>query len=131
MWGVVKGFQTACNLAGPPGDLAGKGDQPSRKVVHKKGTRQMLDTTRGQPAPLGPNGESAQGCLVWSIYEPPGDWTGTGDQPSGKGCWSEVLDEPRRQPARCQPARNQNNQRGTHRGVLVGQSGIVRIHITL
>ena len=46
MWGVVKGFQIACNLAGPLRDLTGKGDQPSKKVVHKKGTRQVLDTTR-------------------------------------------------------------------------------------
>ena len=25
-----------------------------------------------------------RGVLVWSIYEALGDWTGTGDQPSGK-----------------------------------------------
>ena len=35
MWGVVKGFQIACNLAGPLGDLTGRGDQSSRKVVHR------------------------------------------------------------------------------------------------
>ena len=84
MWGVVKGFQIFCNLAGPVGDLTGKGDQPSSKVVHKKGNRQVLDTTRGHPAPTGPNRESTQGCSVWSIDGPLGDWTGTGDQPSGK-----------------------------------------------
>ena len=35
MWGVVKGFQIACNLSGQLGDLTGRGDQPSGKVVHK------------------------------------------------------------------------------------------------
>ena len=84
MWGVVKGFQIACNLPGPLGDLSGKGDQPIGKVVPKKGTRQELDTTRAQPAPTGPNREGIQGCFVWSIDGPLGDWTGTDDQPSGK-----------------------------------------------
>ena len=84
MWGVVKGFQIACNLAGPLGDLTGKGDQPSRKVVHNKGARHVLDTTRGHPALTEPNREGPQRCFVWSIYEPLGDWTGTGDQHSGK-----------------------------------------------
>ena len=82
--GVVKGFQIACNLPGPLGDLTGKGEQPSGKVVRKKGARQELDTTRGHPAPTGPNKESTQGCFVWSIDGPLGDWTGPGDQPSGK-----------------------------------------------
>ena len=54
MGGVVKGFQTDCSLARPLGDLTGKGDQPSGKVVHKDRTR------------------------------PLGDLTGRGDQPSGK-----------------------------------------------
>ena len=54
MWGVVKGFQIACNLAGPPGDSTGRGDQSSRKVVHG------------------------------DLAGPLGDLTGTGDQPSGK-----------------------------------------------
>ena len=84
MWGVVKGFQIACNLAGPLGDLSGKGDQPSRKVVHRKGARQALDTTKRHPAPTGPNREGTQGCSVWSLDRPLGDLTGTGDQPSGK-----------------------------------------------
>ena len=84
MWGVVKGFQIACNLAGPLGDLTGKGDQPSRKVLHNKGTRQVLDTTRGHAAPTGPNRRGTQRSFVRSIYEPLGDWTGAGDQPSGK-----------------------------------------------
>ena len=80
----MKGFQIACNLAGPLGDFTGKGDQPSRKVVLGKGTPEVLDTARGHPAPTGPNREGTHGCFVWSIYEPLGDWTGTGDQPSGK-----------------------------------------------
>ena len=54
MWGVVKGFQIACNLAGTLGDLTGRGDQGSRKVVHR------------------------------NLAGPLGDLTGTGDQPSGK-----------------------------------------------
>ena len=54
MWGVVKGFQIACNLAGPLGDLTGRGDQSSRKVVLR------------------------------DLAGPLGDLTGTGDQPSGK-----------------------------------------------
>ena len=126
MGGVVKGFQIAYNLAGPLGDLTGNGDQPSRKVIHKKGTRQVLDTTRGHPAPTGPNREGTQGCFVWSIDEPLGDWTGTGDQPSGKvvlergaGRAKETISTELEQPE------------GTTRGVLVGQSGIVRIHIRL
>ena len=59
MGGVVKGFQIACNLAGPLGDLTGRGDQPSRKVVlvssavHVKGT-----TSTGSLQ----QEEDAQGC---------------------------------------------------------------------
>ena len=44
----------------------------------------MLVTTREHPEPTGPNREGTQGCLVRSIDRPLGDWTGTGDQPSGK-----------------------------------------------
>ena len=84
MWGVVKGFQIVCILAGPLGDLTGKGDQPTRIVVHRKGTRQVLDTTKRHPAPTRPKREGTQGCSVWSIDRPRGDLTGTGDQPSGK-----------------------------------------------
>ena len=54
MWGVVKGFQIACSLAGPLGDVTGIGDQSSGKVVHR------------------------------DLAGPLGDLTGTGDQPSGK-----------------------------------------------
>ena len=54
MGGVVKGFQIDCNLAGSLGDLTGRGDQSSGKVVHKDRTG------------------------------PPGHLTGRGDQPSGK-----------------------------------------------
>ena len=54
MGGVVKGFQIACNLAEPLGDLTGRSDQPSGKVVHKD-----------RSGPLG-------------------DLNGRGHQPSGK-----------------------------------------------
>ena len=54
MWVVFKGFQIACNLAGPLGDLIGRGDHSSRKVVHR------------------------------DLAGPLGELTGTGDQPSGK-----------------------------------------------
>ena len=54
MWGVVKGFQIACDLTGPLGDFPGRGDQSTRKVVHR------------------------------DLAGPLGDLTGTGDQPSGK-----------------------------------------------
>ena len=83
MWGVVKGFQIACNLAGPLGDLAGKGDQPSGKDVHRMGTRQALDTTTRNPAPTRANREGTQGVL-WSTDGPLRDLTGIGDKPSGK-----------------------------------------------
>ena len=83
MWGVVKGFQIDCNFTGPLGDLTGKGDQPSRKVVHRKGTRQVLDKTKRHPAPTRPNREGTQGCSVWSINRLLGDLTGTGDRSSG------------------------------------------------
>ena len=84
MWGVVKGFQVACNLAGPLEDLTGEGGQPSRKLVHRNGTRQVLDTTKKHPAPTRANREGIQGCSVWSVDGTLGDLTGTGDQPSGK-----------------------------------------------
>ena len=54
MWGVVKSFQIACNLAGPLGDVTGTGDQSSGKVVHR------------------------------DLAGPLGDLTGTSDQPSEK-----------------------------------------------
>ena len=54
MWGVVKGFQIACDLAGPLGDLTGRGDQSTGKVVHR------------------------------NLAGPLGDLTGIGDQPNGK-----------------------------------------------
>ena len=43
--GVVKGFQIDCNLAGPLGDLTGRGDQPSGKVVHKDRTGTLGNLT--------------------------------------------------------------------------------------
>ena len=54
MWGVVKGFQIAFNLAEPLEDLTGRSDLSSRRVVHR------------------------------DLAGPLGDLTGTGDQPSGK-----------------------------------------------
>ena len=45
MWGVVKDFQLACNLAGPLGDLTGTGDQWRGKVVHRDLTRPLEDLT--------------------------------------------------------------------------------------
>ena len=46
MWGVIKGFQIACNLAGPLGDLTGRGDQSSGKVVHRDLAGPLGDLTR-------------------------------------------------------------------------------------
>ena len=54
MWGVAKGFQIACDLAGPVGNLTGRGVQSTRKLVHR------------------------------DLAGPFGDLTGTGDQPKGK-----------------------------------------------
>ena len=45
MGGVVKGFQIDCNLAGPLGDLTGRGDRSSGKVVHKDRTGPLGDLT--------------------------------------------------------------------------------------
>ena len=45
MGGVVKGFQIACNLAGQLGDLTGRGDQPSRKVVLVTSAVHVKETT--------------------------------------------------------------------------------------
>ena len=59
MGGVVKGIQIACNLAGPLGDLTGRGDQPKReggagvKCSARKGT-----TSTGSLQ----QEEDAQGC---------------------------------------------------------------------
>ena len=52
--GRCEGFQIACNLAGPLGDLTGTGGQSSGRVVHR------------------------------DLAGPVGDLSGTGDQPSGK-----------------------------------------------
>ena len=88
-------------------------------MVHQKGTRQVLDTTRGHQAPTDRTEKAQRGVLFGQSTN---HWkTGLEEVTSQveKWCWREVLDEPSRQ-----PARNQNNQRGTHRGVLFGQSGI-------
>ena len=75
--GRFKAFQIYCNFRGPLGDFTGTGDQPSGKVVLRKGTCEVLDTLRGHSV------------------------------------------------------ENQSKQRRANRKVLFGQSGIVKIHITL
>ena len=64
--------------------MTGTGDQPNGKVVLRKGTREVLETSRRHPAQTRPNREGNTGCFVWSIDRPLEDLTGTGDQPSGK-----------------------------------------------
>ena len=59
MWGVVKGFQTACNLAGPLGDLTGRGDQSSRKVVHRDLAGPLGDLTGRGDVTFDQNGQNA------------------------------------------------------------------------
>ena len=77
MWGVVKGFQIACNLAGRLGDVTGAGDQSSGKVVHKDLAGPLADLTG--------TGDQSSGKVVHrDLAGPLGDLTGTGDQPSGK-----------------------------------------------
>ena len=63
---VVKGFQINCNFTGSLGDLTEKSDQPSGKAVHRKGTRQVLDTPKEHPARTRTNREGHTGvfCLV-------------------------------------------------------------------
>ena len=53
MGGVVKGFQIACNLAGPLENLTGRGDQPSGKVVHNDRTGPLGDLTERGDQPSG------------------------------------------------------------------------------
>ena len=91
----MKGFQIACNLAGPLGDLTGTGDQSSGKVVHR------------------------------DLAGPSGDLTGKGDQPSGK-----VVLVISRRTSQGNDQHEQRNKRGRERS-QVGQTGIVKIHITL
>ena len=92
--GLGKGFQIACNLTGPSGDVTGTGDHSSGRVVHR----------------------DLAGPLV--------DLTGTGDQPSRKVAL--VIS------CRTSQGNNQHeqsNKRGRGRS-QVGQTGIVKIHIT-
>ena len=77
MWGVVKGFQIACNLAGPLGDLTGRGDQSSMKMVHGDLAGPLGDLT-------GAGDQSSRKVIHRDLAGPLGDLTGTGDQPSGK-----------------------------------------------
>ena len=75
--GVVKGFQIACNLAGPLGDVTGTGDQSSGKVVHRDLAGPLGDLTG--------TGDQSSGKVVHRYLAGPlGDLTGTGDQPCGK-----------------------------------------------
>ena len=97
MGGVVKGFQIACNLAGPLGDLTGRGDQPSGKVAHKDRT-----------GPLG-------------------DLTGRGDQPSGK----VVLVSSAVHVKGTTSTGSLEQEEDAQGSSQVGQTGIVKIHITL
>ena len=102
MGGVNKGFQIDSNLAGPLGDLTGKGDQPSGKVVDKDRTGPLGDLTG--------RGDQPSGKVVHKDRTRPlGDLTGRGDQPSGKVVLLSSAE--RRQPAR-------DHYKRTHRGVL-------------
>ena len=119
MWGVVKGFQIACNLAGPLGDVTGTGDQSSGKVVHRDLAGLLRDLTG--------TGDQPGGKVVHrDLAGPLGDLTGTGRPAKWEsGAGDQVQDKSRKQ-----PARNQSNKSG--RGCSqVGQTGIVKIHITL
>ena len=55
-----------CKFIGPLGDLTGKSDQLSGKAVHRKGTRQVLDTLEEHPTRKRTNREGHTGvfCLV-------------------------------------------------------------------
>ena len=77
MWGVVKCFQIACNLAGPLRDVTGTGDQPSGKMVHRDLAGPLGDLTGTGDQPIGK-------VVHRDLAGPLGDLTGTGDQPSGK-----------------------------------------------
>ena len=102
MGGVVKGFQIDCNLAGPLGDLTGRGDQSSGKVVHKNRTGPLGDLTG--------KGDQPRGKVVHKDRTGPlGDLTGRGDQPSRKVVLLSSAEQ--RQPA-------QDHHGRTHRGVL-------------
>ena len=96
-WGVVKGFQIACKLDGLLGDLTGREDRPSGKVVH-----------RDRAGPLG-------------------DLTGRGDQPS----WKEVLVSSAVHVKGTTSTGSQQQEEDAQGCSQVGQTGIVKIHLTL
>ena len=77
MWGVEKGFQIPCNLAGPLGDLTRTGGQSSGRVVHRDLAGSLGHLT-------GTGGQSSGRVVHRDLAGPLGDLTGTGDQPSGK-----------------------------------------------
>ena len=73
----MKGFQIACNLAGPLGYVTGTGGQSSGKVVHRDLAGPLGDLTR--------TGDLSSGKVVHrDLAGPLGDLTGTGDKSSGK-----------------------------------------------
>ena len=76
MWGVVKCVQITCNFTGPVGDLTGTGEQPSGKVVLRKGTREVLEMPRRHPARTRTIREWHTGmfCLVNRRYTRRLDW---------------------------------------------------------
>ena len=99
--------------------MTGTADQSSGKVVHRDLAGPLGDLTG--------TGDQPSGKVVHrDLAGPLGNLTGTGDQPSGK----EESGDQGQDKSRKQPARNQSNKRG--RGCSqVGQTGIVKIHITL
>ena len=107
MGGVVKGFQIDCNLAGPLGDLTGRGDQSSGKVVHKDRTGPLGDLT-------GKGDQPSEKVVHKDRNGPLGDLTGRGDQPSGKVVLLHRI-----------------TTRGRTGVFSSWATGIVRIHITL
>ena len=118
MWGVVKGFQIACNLAGPIGELTGTGGQTSGRVVHRDLAGSLGDLTG--------TGDQSSGKVVHrDLAGPLGDLTAAGDQPSGKVV---LVIRCRTSPGNNQ--HEQSNNRGRESS-QVGQTGIVKIHISL
>ena len=118
MWGVVKGFQIACNLAGPLGDLTGTGGRSSGRVVHRDLAGPLGDLTG--------TGDQSSGKVVHrDLAGPLGHLTGTGDQPSGKVV---LVISCRTSQGNNQHGQSNKRRRGCSQ---VGQTGIVKIHITL
>ena len=107
MGGVVKGFQVDCDPTRPLGDLTGKGDQSSGKVVHKDRTGPLGDLT-------GKNDQSSGKVVHKDRNGPLEDLIGRGDQSSGKVVLLSSAEQ--RQPA-------QDHYKRTHMGVLMSNNG--------